>query len=882
MGTVDTRIGACAALAFALLLTSAPQAKTVYHIGNSLTDQVDYGGFTGLAQSQGHDHVSARHVILGAPIQLIWEAPTIGFSTNGYGHYPEALSEHQWDAIVLQPGGDRSYKSEAVYADSLLKLALQNSPNVQGYVHMHWAISVYDRGSFEEQWLRGADEYARCRAFFEAYMDSLNAKNPDRPVIMIPNGEVMYQLHLKIERGDVPGVSSIWELYEGGVGSHLNSSGRYLVAVTHYAVIYQDDPIGLPTTGFDVDVHLARAIRETAREVILSYPRTGITAFGPYPVQGISLVPGTFELSVGETASPAKVFVPSNATDTAVSWLSLTEGVATVSTSGSVTAHGEGTASIVVATNDGSFRDTCLVTVTAGTPVSQVALSPDTASILVGEQVQLSAAVTPPNAQNSTVVWHSLDETFATVDQNGLVTAAGKGTVHIVATSVNGLHTDTARVQVRVTNNPPVVALDVDITDAFAPARITFSAEASYDPDTALTGDYILGYEWEFGDGSPMQRLATLSHTYGVPGTYTARVRVVDDNGAYSNWETVEITIRDRGIDGRIAEEAFAYAAGPLHDIDGGTGWGNAWVVQNGNTDVPGFEVVSPSLSYGDLNTSGGSIQGGMAYLSCGRRFDVTEDGPFADCAQYAQIGRPGTILWMSALLSKLKDDGAAVAVVVDPDASSTFYYDVRVGAGYFGSESDIGGSRFWSLMVNDTILLSDVPVVVGDVAMMVIKFEFYEDSTVVALHVNPSLPAAEAPQEPSLKLTTAEPFTFASFSFKTGAGPEQSAMDELRIGYTWQSVTPCSGTTAAVASPGAALQAARLVVSSGGMFVTGDAHVSLMSISGRTIWSGWCRKGDMVPYPRGAGVVLARMRTPDGSVLVQKLGTATVWWLQG
>ena len=61
---------------------------------------------------------------------------------------------------------------------------------------------------------------------------------------------------------------------------------------------------------------------------------------------------------------------------------------------------------------------------------------------------QLTATVLPEDADNKTVTWESSDETVATVDSNGLVTAQPKqGQTTITAKTVNGL-TDTATVNV--------------------------------------------------------------------------------------------------------------------------------------------------------------------------------------------------------------------------------------------------------------------------------------------------------------------------------------------------------------------------------------------------------------------------------------------------
>lgn len=81
-------------------------------------------------------------------------------------------------------------------------------------------------------------------------------------------------------------------------------------------------------------------------------------------VTGVGLVPSTLSLEVGDTATLTASVIPSTATNKSVTWTSSSDSVATVSDS-VVTAEGEGSATITVTTVDGSYTDTCDVTVTA-------------------------------------------------------------------------------------------------------------------------------------------------------------------------------------------------------------------------------------------------------------------------------------------------------------------------------------------------------------------------------------------------------------------------------------------------------------------------------------------------------------------------------------
>jgi hypothetical protein len=90
----------------------------------------------------------------------------------------------------------------------------------------------------------------------------------------------------------------------------------------------------------------------------------------PIPVTGVSVTPPAAELVAGASLTLTASITPSDADNTAVSWTSDDEDVATVTGSGltvTVTAVAVGTATITATTDDGSFMDTCVVTVEAGT-----------------------------------------------------------------------------------------------------------------------------------------------------------------------------------------------------------------------------------------------------------------------------------------------------------------------------------------------------------------------------------------------------------------------------------------------------------------------------------------------------------------------------------
>ena len=73
------------------------------------------------------------------------------------------------------------------------------------------------------------------------------------------------------------------------------------------------------------------------------------------------------------------------------------------------------------------------------------------------------------------------------------------------------------------TNRAPVARVTAAPLSGPAPLSVRFDASASSDPD----GD-ALTFEWNFGDGGALASGAVVTHTYSVPGRYSASVTVRD------------------------------------------------------------------------------------------------------------------------------------------------------------------------------------------------------------------------------------------------------------------------------------------------------------------------------------------------------------------
>ena len=188
---------------------------------------------------------------------------------------------------------------------------------------------------------------------------------------------------------------------------------------------------------------------------IMTYKRVTVTSGGGgggTVVTGVTLNKTSLSMYVGDTETLVATVAPPTATTKDVTWSSNKTSVATVSSSGKVTANAVGTATITVKTVDGNKTATCTVTVTekpsGNIPVTGVSLNKSSATIFINKTVTLVATVTPSDATNKRVTWSSSSTSVATVS-DGVVIGKAKGTATITAKTADGNYKATCTVTVK-------------------------------------------------------------------------------------------------------------------------------------------------------------------------------------------------------------------------------------------------------------------------------------------------------------------------------------------------------------------------------------------------------------------------------------------------
>ena len=190
-----------------------------------------------------------------------------------------------------------------------------------------------------------------------------------------------------------------------------------------------------------------------------------------------------------------------------------------------------------------SVTASCKVKVGYADP-SEIAVTPSSAELKVGATQQLSFVVSPSTAKQA-VQWESSDESVATVDANGQVTAIAKGSTTITATHVDD--TDVAGTcQITVIDAPQPTSV------AVAPTTLTLKVgETGELTATVLPAEAEQSVTWT----SAAPAIATVDAQGKVTAVAVGRVKLVATS-------TVDAAVKGECVVRVVAaEQPYALAA---------------------------------------------------------------------------------------------------------------------------------------------------------------------------------------------------------------------------------------------------------------------------------------------------------------------------------
>ena len=236
------------------------------------------------------------------------------------------------------------------------------------------------------------------------------------------------------------------------------TQGYYYIPLSKSGITYNDISVGIFDEN-DTNVTSSFNVEQYADGYKIT-PISGVTIPGDYivmfdaaglssqqeitiysdPVLATSVtVNGYGEVTINGTLTLTATVLPESTTNKTVSWSSSNPEVASINSDGVVTGHQLGTVEITATTTDGSNKSGTKIISVIDDIILVTGVSIDGLDqVTEGHTIMLTATVTPANATNKVVSWSSSDESIATINSDGLLTAVAPGTVTITATTTDG------------------------------------------------------------------------------------------------------------------------------------------------------------------------------------------------------------------------------------------------------------------------------------------------------------------------------------------------------------------------------------------------------------------------------------------------------------
>ncbi|MDZ4657509.1 MAG: hypothetical protein SH868_08000 [Bythopirellula sp.] len=263
---------------------------TSYHVGNSLTYDSQPLGIEALATSRGLDHQVGFHIRSGASLQNLLATPELtSIDPNEFGTYGQALPSNAWDIVTLQPHSDNAplttlgLDTQSILSFIDLTRSNPANENTNFYIYQTWPQQT--GSSYQSLWTNPSPnnlntQMTRSREYYKNLIERVRGET-DANVYMVPVGEVLYQLDIKMRAGQIPGFFSVGQLYRDAL--HLSfGPGRFVAGVTTFATILGQYPneLEIPDDFYGGPSSLTfvqkTAILETIRDVLDKHSYSGL------------------------------------------------------------------------------------------------------------------------------------------------------------------------------------------------------------------------------------------------------------------------------------------------------------------------------------------------------------------------------------------------------------------------------------------------------------------------------------------------------------------------------------------------------------------------------------------------------------------------------
>jgi hypothetical protein len=265
----------------------------VFHLGHSLVGR-DMPAMLEQLAPKGHNHRS--QLGWGTTLKAHWgpQKEIAGFASENkhprFQNARDALASGGYDAFVMTEMVE--LRDAVRYFDSWrflrnwAALARKGRPDIRIYLYETWHdLDVADG------WLNRIEGDLSALWEGEILRRALAASPDIFPIHVIPAGQAMAAVARAMEAERIEGYSRREALFTRTADGkqdqiHPSDLGYYVVALTHYAVLYGSSPVGLPrslrrhdgTPAEAPSAAAARAIQEIVWDVVSRLPRTGVTS----------------------------------------------------------------------------------------------------------------------------------------------------------------------------------------------------------------------------------------------------------------------------------------------------------------------------------------------------------------------------------------------------------------------------------------------------------------------------------------------------------------------------------------------------------------------------------------------------------------------------
>lgn len=264
------------------------------------------------------------------------------------------------------------------------------------------------------------------------------------------------------------------------------------------------------------------------------YDKCTVTVVDERIPSSLTLTKNSVTLDVGESEELEVKISPSTASKS-VKYSSSKSSVASVSSSGKITAKASGTAVITVASSyKSSVKDTITVKVVKRPAPKSISIQPATSRLALKKTLQLSVAVTPSDS-SKLVTWKSSNSAVAEVSSTGKVTAKKAGDVTIYAYSKRSSKIKGV-LKLEVYDPSIPTSLTLSASSLLLGEKDTITLTPTIQPSTASKA-----VTWTSSNDSVVSVSASGKVTAKKPGTAT--IKVTTQKGGLS--KTVSVTVLD-------------------------------------------------------------------------------------------------------------------------------------------------------------------------------------------------------------------------------------------------------------------------------------------------------------------------------------------------